>query len=274
MLTTKEIYLKLTRVCPKCGHYSTYKILDSNRLRCRNCNNRFSGRKIATKLKVLEYFALEVSARKTSQQLGISYNTVKAIFNTARDRIYEANQIEFKQLFGELEADETYFGGKRKGIRGRSPINKEIVFGIIKRNISLLQSESNCNIGVEKVFTITVPNCKADTLLGILRDKTILGSVYYTDEFRSYKDLDKFGEHKTIKHSSEYVDPSNPKTHTNGIEGFWSFTKERLKKFHGINHRYFLYYLKEYEWRFNHRQENIFQLILEVYFPFYKKPKM
>lgn len=270
MLTTNNIYLKLIRVCPKCGHYSTYKTLDSDRFRCRNCSHRFSGHKIARDLKILEYFALEVSARKTSQQLKIAYNTVKSVFDKARNKIYESNLLEFKQLFGDLEADETYIGGRRKGVRGRSPINKEIVFGIIKRNTSYLSSESGKNIGVEKVFTVTVPNCKADTLLEILRNKTISGSVYYTDEFRSYNNLDKYGEHKTIKHSDEYVSTTDRKTHTNGIEGYWSYVKERLKKFHGVDHNGFIYYLKEYEWRFNHRQEDIFDLILKIYFNHYK----
>lgn len=272
MLTTNNIYLKLTRVCPKCNHYATYKISDSDRFRCRNCSNRFSGRRITTEIKVLEYFALEVSARKTSQQLELAYNTVRSIYQLAREKISESNQLEFNQLFGELEADETYFGGKRKGIRGRSPINKEIVFGIIKRKTSMLSSEQDNNLGVEKVFTIVVPNCKAETLLQIFKDKTISGSVYYTDEFRSYNDLEKFGEHKTIKHSQEYVDPMNHKTHTNGIEGYWSFAKERLKKFHGVDHKYFLLYLKEYEWRFNHRQESVYMLILKLYFPHFKYP--
>jgi transposase len=272
MLTTNNIYQKLTRVCPKCQHYTTYKILDSDRFRCRNCSNRFSGRKIAVDLKILEYFALEVSARKTSKQLGISYNTIRSVYQYAREKILESNQLEFNQLFGELEADETYFGGRRKGIRGRSPINKEIVFGIIKRKTNVLSIEVGVNIGVEKVFTIVVPNCKADTLLQIFKDKTISGSVYYTDEFRSYNNLNKFGEHKTIKHCEEYVDSNNPKTHTNGIEGYWSFAKERLKKFHGINHKYFLLYLKEYEWRFNHRQDDIYMLILKIYFPHLKYP--
>jgi transposase len=271
MLATNKIYLKLTRICPKCNHYSTYKIIDSDRFRCRNCSSRFSGRKITMELKVLEYFALEVSARKTSLQLGLAYNTVKSIYNNIREKILEVNQIEFSQLFGDLEADETYFGGRRKGIRGRSPINKEIVFGIIKRNTSYLKSEQDKNIGVEKVFTVVVPNCKAETLLKILEQKTISGSVYYTDEFRSYNDLDKFGEHKTIKHCEEYVSSASRTTHTNGIEGYWSFVKERLKKFHGVRHKSFITYLKEYEWRFNHRQENIFKLILKVYFPHFKE---
>jgi transposase len=39
----------------------------------------------------------------------------------------------------------------------------------------------------------------------------------------------------------------------NGIEGFWSYVKERLLKFHGVSKDNFIYYLKELEFRYNFR---------------------
>jgi transposase len=43
----------------------------------------------------------------------------------------------------------------------------------------------------------------------------------------------------------------NGKVYINGIEGFWSYAKERLFKFHGVSREYFVYYLKELEFRYN-----------------------
>jgi len=49
--------------------------------------------------------------------------------------------------------------------------------------------------------------------------------------------------------------------HINGIEGFWSFAKHWLYQYRGINQAYFPLYLKEVEWRFNHRNENLVILL-------------
>ena len=46
---------------------------------------------------------------------------------------------------------------------------------------------------------------------------------------------------------------SNGKVYINGIEGFWSYAKERLLKFHGVSRENFVYYLKELEFRYNFR---------------------
>ncbi len=52
--------------------------------------------------------------------------------------------------------------------------------------------------------------------------------------------------------------------HYNGIEGFWSFSKERLIKYHGVSPRKFLYYVKEMEWRYNNRKnKNLLDLLLK-----------
>jgi transposase len=45
----------------------------------------------------------------------------------------------------------------------------------------------------------------------------------------------------------------NGKVYINGIEGFWSYAKERLLKFHGVSKDNFIYYLKELEFRYNFR---------------------
>jgi len=65
--------------------------------------------------------------------------------------------------------------------------------------------------------------------------------------------------HLRIDHSKMF---SRGKVYVNGVEGFWSFAKERLIKFHGISPRKFVYYIKEQEWRYNNRDKNLFDLIV------------
>jgi transposase len=57
-------------------------------------------------------------------------------------------------------------------------------------------------------------------------------------------------KHERIDKSIKFA---NGKVYINGIEGFWSYAKERLLKFHGVSRENFVYYLKELEFRYNYR---------------------
>ncbi|GAH38173.1 unnamed protein product, partial [marine sediment metagenome] len=54
--------------------------------------------------------------------------------------------------------------------------------------------------------------------------------------------------------------------HINGLEGFWSFAKERLLKYHGVSQNHFDLYLKEMEFRYNYRNENLYHLLGKIHF--------
>jgi len=75
-----------------------------------------------------------------------------------------------------------------------------------------------------KAYTAVVPNVKAKTLMKHIKEKTKKGSVYYTDIFRSYNSLVIYGKHERIDHTKTLVEYNK---HINGIEGFWSYAKER-----------------------------------------------
>ena len=139
---------------------------------------------------------------------------------------------------GEVEADESYFGGQRKGKRGRGAAGKVAVFGLLKRN--------------GKVYTVTVPNTQTATLFPIIREQVKPDSIVYTDCYRSYDVLDVSGfSHFRINHSTHFAERQN---HINGIENFLNQVKRHLRKFNGIPKEYFELYLKECEWRFNNSE--------------------
>ena len=164
-----------------------------------------------------------------------------------REKIAEYSEKNFEKLSGELELDETYFGGKKKGKRGRGAHNKVIVFGVLERE--------------GRVYTKVVPNVKAETLMEVIRKKTEKGSVYYTDCFKSYKSLQRYGKHCRINKEKAWAKGPN---HINGLEGFWSYAKERFRKYHGVNKQNYVLYLKEMEFRFNNRKTNIFNKIFNI----------
>ena len=234
------------RKCWFCGYYGLSRLRDK-RIWCGHCRKKYSLKKLKNDLNVLYYFYLEVSARKCARELRLDYETVSKRYAQYRDAIGQFAKQEFKKLHGKVEADESYFGGKRKGNRGRGAFNKQAVFGILERN--------------GKVYTAVVDNVSAETLFNHIKKTTRKGSVFYTDDFKSYKDLKQYGKHSRVKHSKTFGKGHN---HINGIEGFWSYAKERFHKYHGIKKKNYLPYIKEMEFRFNHRNEQLYPLLIGV----------
>jgi len=139
---------------------------------------------------------------------------------------------------GEVEVGKSYFGGHRKGKRGRGAAGKVAVLGLLKRN--------------GKVYTVTVANTQSSALLPIIREKVRPDSVVYTDCHSAYNVLDVSGfNHLRINHRTCFADRQN---HINGIENFWSQAKRHLRKFNGIPKKHFELYLKECGWRFNNNE--------------------
>ena len=80
-------------------------------------------------MEILHYFSLELSANRAAWELDVNYKTVRKRYMFFREKLAEHCEENFRKLSGELEIDETYFGGKRKGKQGRGAFNKVAVFG-------------------------------------------------------------------------------------------------------------------------------------------------
>jgi transposase len=149
---------------------------------------------------------------------------------------------------GTVEIDETYLGGswrnKRKDVRvkgskrGRGT-SKQPVFGILCRN--------------GQVWAEIVPNVEADTLLPLLKQQVVTGTIVCSDTFKSYTGVAAKGYvHRLVKHEKqEYSDGKG--NHINGLEGFWGYLKRMLASKGGIRRERLPLYLAEYVWRYNHR---------------------
>lgn len=242
------------RFCPRCGQLKLYK-LSSGKYRCSRCKysfHDFSGRWInhgrlncVQWLSLIKLFELELSVRKMAEQMNLAYNTVYRAVRTIRYSILAHASDANDLMVGEIELDESYFGGRRKGTRGRGAAGKVPVFGILERN--------------GKVLVTVVPNVTAETLIGLTVKTVRRGSIVYTDKFRSYDSLMFCGyRHLKIDHGKRFT---SGKVYINGLEGFWSWAKERLIKHHGVSKENFPLYLKELEFRYNHRHTDIFEFV-------------
>lgn len=84
--------------------------------------------------KLLEFFVAEVTARTAADLLGIQPNTAALFYHKIRLVIEHHLALEAHEIFeGKIEVDESYFGGHRKGKRGRGAAGKVAVFGLLKR---------------------------------------------------------------------------------------------------------------------------------------------
>jgi transposase len=242
------------RFCPRCNYRKLYK-LSSEKRRCSRCKytfHDFSGRWInhgrlscVQWLSLIKLFELELSVRKMAEQMNLAYNTVYQAVRKIRCSILAHAPGANDLMDGEIELDECYFGGRRKGNRGRGAAGKVPVFGILERN--------------GKVLVTVVPNVTAQTLIGLTVKTVRRGSIVYTDKFRSYDSLMFCGyRHLKIDHGKRFT---SGKVYINGLEGFWSWAKERLIKHHGVSKENFPLYLKELEFRYNHRHMDIFEIV-------------
>ena len=242
------------RFCPRCNCRKLYK-LSSEKRRCSQCKytfHDFSGRWInhgrlscVQWLSLIKLFELELSVRKMAEQMNLAYNTVYQAVRKIRCSILAHAPDADDLMDGEIELDECYFGGRRKGNRGRGAAGKVPVFGILERN--------------GKVLVTVVPNVTAQTLIGLTVKTVRRGSIVYTDKFRSYDSLMFCGyRHLKIDHGKRFT---SGKVYINGLEGFWSWAKERLIKHHGVSKENFPLYLKELEFRYNHRHMDIFEIV-------------
>ena len=198
---------------------------------------------------LLRYFAMDFTATDTAKLTGISKRSVTHIYGLLRDKIRQWVWQE-TPFTGTIEVDESYFGPRRiPGKRGRGASGKTMVFGIFKRQ--------------GKVYTEIVPDARKKTLEDIIRGKVAVESVIHCDGWRGYNGLVDVGydKHYRVHHGLDEF--ARGSSHINGIESFWSYAKRRLARFNGLRKEHFLFHLKETEFRFNHRNDNLYSILLK-----------
>ncbi len=126
-------------------------------------------------VRLVEHFVAGTTARTAAGLIGVNPKTAAFYFHGLRQLIERASADD-SPLGGEIEVDESYFGGHRKGRRGRGAAGKVPVFGLLKRG--------------GKVYARVIPDVKSRTLQPILERKIVPDSIVYSDTLSSYNVLD------------------------------------------------------------------------------------
>lgn len=163
----------------------------------------------------------------------------------------------FCKLSGQIEADETFIGGKARNmhigkrvqkIDGRGPVGKAVVMGLLERH--------------GEVRAAVVPTRRKHHLQAQVREHVAEGSQVFTDALHSYDGLDQDYVHSVIDHAEAYVDGQ---VHTNGIENFWSLLKRGLKgTYINVQPFHLFRYLDEQVYRYNNRKLNDSERFIEA----------
>jgi transposase-like protein len=180
-----------------------------------------------------------ISSNQLSRTLGITLKSAWFMSHRIRKAMAGGNLDQFGLNGGIVEADETYVGGKGRGKRGRGSTSKTPVFSLVERN--------------GRVRSKIVDRVTGINLKSAIRENVHPSAVIMTDDFRSYRGLNKeFAEHHIINHTKkEYV---KGMIHTNTIEGYFSILKRGVVGvYHHVSKHHLHRYLSEFDFRYNNR---------------------
>ena len=245
-----------TNFCIRCRTRRIYRIR-RHRYRCSECGYEFSdftGRwinkvKLQAKdwLRLIKLFELETPARRASQQIGISYPTVLKTFYCIRQSIVAHGGDGDHLLRKEMEANSGFLDDQGERRSSQETESQIPVFGMTERD--------------GKVKVEVVRDINPEHILNQTIEKARSGSIVYTNKFRGYDALMFCGDrHLAAHHEIRFT---RGDVYINGLEGFWKFTKGRMSKFRGVSKEKFPLYLKEMEFRYNHRDEPIFDTLVQ-----------
>lgn len=236
--------------CPRCGS-NVSRIKTRGQFECNKCTYQFSitsgtifhdSHLPLWKWLLTTYMVIEakkgVSANQVKRMLGISYKTSWYLCHRIRAAMKEANPT---LLTEDVEADETYVGGKRKGRGPGYKDNKTLILGVVQRNGNVrLQVGAGVDRTTLREFLSAHVSPKAKHIL--------------TDEWTGYKGIgDADTKHESVNHvQGEWV---RGDVHTNTVEGVWSLLNRAIiGAYHKISAKHLDAYLDELEWRYNNRR--------------------
>lgn len=248
--------------CPRCDDDRCWKI--GGDFQCASHRHHFSATSgtlfakshlsLCQWIIAIGLFKVGINGLGLEWAIGCNYRTARRVLKALRSAA--AKDPLLKQLQGEIEVDEAYYGGKQKGKRGRGGKHKIPVLGFKERG--------------GRVKTVVVPNVSGDTLSQTTKRYVAKGSTVYTDGFRSYNELIHEGfDHIPFDHSVHFT--KTDVIHTQGIEGHWGHTKPITKaRYRRITLKSLPGICAENDFRTNNRQNTDFiRLMLHQLLKFY-----
>jgi len=244
-------------ICPRCGS-AEHSFISTRRIWfCKGCKKQFTIKvgtifedsplgmdKWMTAVWLIVNRKNGISSYEIARDLGITQKSAWFVMHRVRRAMEQGSFMKFS---GEIEADESFIGGKARNmhvskrqrrITGTGGKDKTAVMGILERG--------------GKVRTMVIPNRRKTAIQAEVKKHVEAGSALYTDALLSYDGLAGDYAHQVIDHAVQYVDG---RVHTNGLENFWSLLKRSISGTYVSVEPFHLFrYLDEQSFRFNERK--------------------
>jgi len=246
------------RFCPRCRGRRLYALAEG-RLRCAACRytfHDFTGRFLNVGgltcrnwLRLTRLFAEEATVGRMAERLSLAYNTVYRAVTVIRFAIVAAAPDAAQILFGDTGRMMGYDDGRISLSASPDAAASIPVFGVIERP--------------DWTFVDLVPDMRVEHVVHFNLNFSLkvarLGKVVYTDRYQHYDALtfcggDDAWRYADILDRTPFLDTRQG--------GFWSFARGRLARYSGVSAHRFPLYLKELEFRHNHRNVDILPLLL------------
>jgi len=244
--------------CPRCGSKRLSFLQTRLMWKCLDCKKQFSVKvgtifedspigldKWLAAMWMLANCKNGVSSYEIGRAIHVTQKTAWFMLQRLRHAMHTGS---INKMTGEIEADETFIGGKARNmhkdkreakIHGRGPEGKAIVFGLLERETG-------------KVRTSVVDTRRKTHIHHEVRENVTPGAALNTDALKSYDGLDEY-THKVVDHAEAYVDGT---VHTNRLENFWSLLKRAIKGTYVSVEPFHLFrYLDEESFRYNERKQ-------------------
>ncbi len=209
---------------------------------------------------ILKLFSEDLTATQIASISGVSRVTVNSYLKKIRQQIarYCEQQQPAESMVKPGNSQERHDhyehrNGHDTAVSVKTEVSraiKPIVFGIYRHS--------------ERLHTEILPDVSRAMIHAIVRGRSVLETLGTAERLRHFSNVVDLGHYRLYRLEHNSIGENNNGTAAEDIDAFWGLTKHRLAKFKGLNRSTVYLHLKECEFRYNHRNEDLYEVLLNL----------